>query len=1563
MAALPIAFGLMVLGGEPQCPIDLRSCYYTFADAEFGHAMNAVGSRLSSSEETTLCNATNWMKRDLCFTDCPLTLTITEPPEMRTKSCLRDNSFSPYLGGNHLDRDHPLSGVEMEFVHPGEMNQQTIEGCHKSDFGNKTYAGKIVVIKRGGCYFYQKFKMASLNGAGIGIMVNNKLTNSLSSQLVSMAGVSDGLDNIPSMGISRHYGDLIIDAMAQGKVVKGKITMTCEPLPELDIANYASDGCPTHSMRGSCGSRDDEEERLCEKCPIEFSVPDMEQKVCLWGNFLVPRQSKNLFDYVNTLPYATTDDEVVVATNLPNNGCSESDFAGLAGKIVFVDEVESCLIFASIRMAQAQGVKAYVVMAPYTDRTPTLANGPSEFVTIPVHAMEPQDVKAFIKSAETHGTSIANVGYSLKDISFEAGVFPPKVDVTAMPTSAPVVHVPTVMLDERSSWQWSTSVTLCLVLICIELLILSGIFYFQRKNAIELPAETGAEGISVPLGIASMGLSLSLLLVIAIVAFSLAYVAGKDSTDTAVDDGRAATESTYDNAVANVDQLSGRMRNLIVDRVLDGLDTYIDRMEACLDTTRSMYYGWDGTWNEFNTLYTMFATYGHESSGIIINLFTVQGFFANEDLKTDDRSDGRRQDGVVGDVATTNNGFLYGIQSRGYDWDLKLTYLRAIHGLWEYNVSTMLGGYHGDPFAITADLPESKRVWHLSKRSFPQMEEYYKQPMSVFGAFYTRDGTYQGTIEVRSTLTRFANIVSSAISERSLENITVVVFDNTDNSVIATNVWYNYQFVGMVLKTSYEGLRELFTMENLPRVEINALAAYLNRTDGYKKHSGQLEQKTEFVPQDFLMQTRIGAKDGKIVDLGLENWDLEMRDGKCGNCVVHDDDLGKEVIQFDGESILYLYTNLTTNTPRVAKSRISAPGEPWKSSIWEYSNLTTFSDGTQCVAYTDYTQYSSRTECLLRYTIPISTYTMSMRIKPAVLYDGSASVSPILFTDSFVGESNVRIFANGQLYMNTLALGCVTRPLEGGFPVNEWSTIAIRVNNDCRVYINGKFHSRGYFTNTMSASRRSYPYYFGRGYKGLMDNIMMFELVLSSTEILGLHTEGKLVRNVAEREYFVETKTAPQSTNRPGATWSVASMIPRDDIMREVDANNVETMENLRIQEENTLKKLRQKSNETIMVIIVIALASVIIFLVFNNFLTRPFASCAVVMTEAAVMKIDALPKEESFITELRAMNRAMNLMMKNLKEYKSYMPQSLQLDATDEGTDHSEEDQGTICQSGRSTRYSTHSGSRSSRVSGSVSYASKAESVKFQAGMAEQKRQGMVCALSKKKFTFLCVNVKSWHERIHKLSDKEVLSLHAGLVHSVLGVFMFSKGISEVFSGDRFVCTFNTAKPLASHRASACAAAFLVQQKVRDEHVLDITASIVSGDGRVGNMGTDMMKRYSFMSTVVPWGYALERYCRAKGLSIIADSYVYEDAKQHYKVKILDEIEFTKRQKAKPIRVAELPGKRDGDGGGEWMYELEANERSDLYRSWNEWVLCIFAGKYEVLFPLLPIFFLRSVQ
>ena len=1534
-----------------------------------------------------MCNQTTWRLYDYCYYQCPVRLVVTEPPEVAGMwVCLTDNKFEPWTPDGHIDAYHPLNNKEMDIVVVGNnsIQSKSYYGCKASDYSlgdGKVYDGKIVIVSRGKCKYVVKQDLVQQTGAAVGILYDYSLTE----RRHPMGGVSAiTATNFPFLHADRHETDYIAAAVNSGARVRGHIKFECSELPPTALDNledYPWDGCFNNKVdrADTCKVVDNaQQDRICEKCPLAMWIPGEAEHVCVMGNDLRPRKRETLLQLVRTLPFETQKDEAVYTTELPRRGCAASDFASLKGKMVFVSYEPYCPLVHQVRNAEESGVTAFVSMTKtnYGTREYYKVKAFSMRVGIPVHTVGRKVTAQFMAwIARGGGRHIPGVGYSLDALTFTDGNWSDTV-----PMTAPPLQVAAVAEEEDTSDDLDltdTVTVVCLVVVVMTAVVMLGIVVKQRRDAVEVPEEMAVSGFAIPLKVASMAVSVSLLLITSLVTFSLVYVAGQDSTDTATANGRKALDSSLAAEKQNTIELSNITRTIVMDKIFDGLTVGFNALEDRVMITHNGFVSvdYDGSWAQFEArFFEMFTNSFMTHFRFFVRVFTTRGFYmgctSSTCKKSDNRPDVERDDGVVGTIQETQDGGKYGVLSYG---KIPASHLQPspvyiqVHPIHTINASTeYIGNLGGDPLAVTrgTQFGVKKMIWKTGRVQFYSVLWNYKPPIVAYMALTgsNMEGStmpYHGTIAVQESLEDFIALAidTARLGGSSLANMTVLVVDRHDRALLGgfnTGTTEDRELTAMMFAPTLNSVYALYTIDESPVMHVSGLARYLDAgaaatpaEDRWVQHYGEFDQADHWIESPHTTLAKFSVESGAAVDTSMHHWETEVRDGGCGNCVVHDTQRGKDVLEFDGSTVQYVYRNLTRQAPVVERSRASAAGEPWKSKYDGFDAELVHADGRRCVAsrVVNSSSTASVLKCMLRPDFTRYTeFMVSMRIRPDVLYDEASpsATTPRLFTDSLVGETNFRLFGNGQIYLFVLQYGCSTAPYvdafgRRGFPVGAWTTVtAVMGGGRCSLYVNGTLHaygtdSRGREELGSRTRVHANPYYVGQFFKGRIDSLTFVRRYFPDTPHF-LHASDEVRRNPVSKSFLVQTRTFDtNSDTREMEPFTVATMIPREDILRKIDATNTRTLQDLDVLEKNTNKALRQKANRTILVMVALVMASVVVFMLFNNVLTRPFEDTAVLMAKAAVLKISTVPDETSVISELRTMNHAIGHMLVNLKLYKSFMPQSVQLGDISTDVDVSD-----------TLSMSRLSASRRSERS-SLSHKKEDSSKRL-----DRTLNPFLCAVVRRHFSYTVVNIKDFHGHCEDKPDTEVLELHSNLLEVFVAVFSKQKGVTEPFMGDRFACSFNAATHVGNHRVHACTSAFLCRETAKKLGV-DTTASVVTGEGRVGNMGTSVMRRFSFLSPTISWAYALERYCREREFGVLTDQFVYAEVETSFVLRIVDGVTF--RKLPKPLCLYHVLHAHDETKTDEWMYQLEEAAKKDPMKQWNDVATLIFRGLFEVCF------------
>ena len=600
---------LLAWGAEPQCPVRRQDCLRKFIP-EMPSRYIYDGWR-----KDIMCNRTTWRLYDYCYYQCPVRLVVTEPPEVAGMwVCLTDNVFEPWTPDGHIDAYHPLNNKEMDIVVVGNesIKSRSYRGCRASDYSlgdGKVYDGKIVIVSRGSCKYVVKQDLVQQTGAAVGIVRDYSLTE----RREPLPGTSSTTaTNFPFLHADRHETDYIAAAVNSGARVRGHIKFECSELPPTALDNledYPWDGCFNNKvdLADTCKVVDNaQQDRICEKCPLAMWIPGEAEHVCVMGNDLRPRKRETLLQLVRTLPFETQKDEAVYTTELPRWGCAASDFASLKGKMVFASYQSSCPLVHQVRYAEESGVTAFVYMTKttYGSREYYKVKAFSMRVGIPVHTVGRKVTAQFMAwIARGGGRHIPGVGYSLDALTFTDGNWSDTV-----PMTAPPLQVAAVAEEEDTSDDLGltdTVTVVCLVVVVMTAVVMLGIVVKQRRDAVEVPEEMAVSGFAIPLKVASMAVSVSLLLITSLVTFSLVHVAGQDSTDTATANGRKVADKLVMSEMENTIELSNITRTIVMDKIFDGLTVGFNAVEDRVMMTHNGFVSvhYDGSWAHSGTVF------------------------------------------------------------------------------------------------------------------------------------------------------------------------------------------------------------------------------------------------------------------------------------------------------------------------------------------------------------------------------------------------------------------------------------------------------------------------------------------------------------------------------------------------------------------------------------------------------------------------------------------------------------------------------------------------------------------------------------------------------------------------------------------------------------------------------------------------------------------------------------------------------------------------------------------------------------------------------------------------
>ena len=266
-----------------------------------------------------------------------------------------------------------------------------------------------------------------------------------------------------------------------------------------------------------------------------------------------------------------------------------------------------------------------------------------------------------------------------------------------------------------------------------------------------------------------------------------------------------------------------------------------------------------------------------------------------------------------------------------------------------------------------------------------------------------------------------------------------------------------------------------------------------------------------------------------------------------------------------------------------------------------------------------------------------------------------------------------------------------------------------------------------------------------------------------------------------------------------------------------------------------------------------------------------------------------------------QGMEAALRTLEENLRVYRAYLPKTcLSFDSSDEN----EPETPVTVQD------------RSSILSGNSAMICRA------AGMG---------VLSTVKATLLTVNIKN-SGGIVEVGDC-FATLFTSLLLKTLSAINSARGMVDVFVGDRIYCSFNASRQCDTHASAAlhAAARFLIEESPA------VNIGVATGSVLRGDMGCDVMRRFSMIGSLVSHVHAIERTAYLLGRIVLCNRLCFQEAECEHPLRLLPCLLQMEEQSA-PQAVAELVAVKREDkavssrarGPEEWMYVIGNKEWGD---------------------------------
>ena len=271
-----------------------------------------------------------------------------------------------------------------------------------------------------------------------------------------------------------------------------------------------------------------------------------------------------------------------------------------------------------------------------------------------------------------------------------------------------------------------------------------------------------------------------------------------------------------------------------------------------------------------------------------------------------------------------------------------------------------------------------------------------------------------------------------------------------------------------------------------------------------------------------------------------------------------------------------------------------------------------------------------------------------------------------------------------------------------------------------------------------------------------------------------------------------------------------------------------------------------------------------------------------------------------------QGMTVALRALEKNLRSYKAYLPQTCLLG--DEGEKHNEEE----CSADVSEP------SLSSRCSSGSILAKSVRCVPF--------------VLSSVKATLLTVNIKDTL-RLVEQDSAYFSSFFTTLLLKTLKSIETRRGMVDVFIGDRVHCSFNTSRQCANHASSALHTAAML---FRGSQPSQVNIGVATGKVLRGEMGCEVMRRFSMVGTLVRDVHGMERAGLILGCDVLCNRLCFTETECEHEMRLIPcKVEVSATSDTPEVAAELLLNiAASGHPAEEWMYQIGKNSEWENYNT-----------------------------
>ena len=277
-------------------------------------------------------------------------------------------------------------------------------------------------------------------------------------------------------------------------------------------------------------------------------------------------------------------------------------------------------------------------------------------------------------------------------------------------------------------------------------------------------------------------------------------------------------------------------------------------------------------------------------------------------------------------------------------------------------------------------------------------------------------------------------------------------------------------------------------------------------------------------------------------------------------------------------------------------------------------------------------------------------------------------------------------------------------------------------------------------------------------------------------------------------------------------------------------------------------------------------------------------------------------------------MTVALRALEKNLRSYKAYLPLTCLL---------VDEDSEVEC-----TEHVSTEGTEQDYAEQTASFESGSTNGSLPAAYLRHASLGLTSV----KATLLTVNIKDTL-RLVEQDSAHFSSFFTTLLLKTLQATESYRGMVDVFVGDRVHCSFNTSRQCANHATSALHTATMLFRGLK---LSQVNIGVATGKVLRGDMGCEVMRRFSMVGTLVRDVHGMERAGRILGCDVLCNRVCFSDAECEHEMRLIPcKVEVSATSDT-PEVVAELILNTESADRvtEEWMYQIGKSSEWENYNT-----------------------------